>query len=462
MEKKGINQIKTTLIIAIITLGLLITTSYIFIKLNNSKNSEKNLECEDLSEKIGLRYSACYDNENQKIILIIKKDEDLVNLNRLYLSFIDGVFKDYRINEFPELKNTKEYNIKSLSNPLQLNASILIQNKETEKNCEFPFLINLQNCSSDQISKTQVPFYSEIYIKDSMTDIEGYETNKGEFRNDSEELGRIIDIIPYTKEIEQRYIKEICVSDWYCYSWENCINGIQKRRCEDRNRCGIPTDIPITNRLCYEECYEEWICEWSDCSNGYTTPECKDLNNCGTTYNKPQKMRCTSYKYNENCKPDFYCTDWSYCSGNYDLDNLILDEVLVKGIQSRECIDKNNCLNTKKETRECSSKIDIYTKKKEIQNKTYLIIYDLITNKSLIQLYSKETERIREIKLLSDELNYPETCFNNKKDINEQSIDCGGVCKACEVPIKVEIQKDIFSRFIGRLYSIKTRIMELF
>ncbi len=41
-----------------------------------------------------------------------------------------------------------------------------------------------------------------------------------------------------------------CVEDWDCGSWKDCIDGKEKRTCEDKNSCGTTKDMPIIKRDC--------------------------------------------------------------------------------------------------------------------------------------------------------------------------------------------------------------------
>ena len=43
---------------------------------------------------------------------------------------------------------------------------------------------------------------------------------------------------------------ETCTPDWRCSAWLDCVNGIQKRTCIDRNECGLTMTRPETSREC--------------------------------------------------------------------------------------------------------------------------------------------------------------------------------------------------------------------
>ena len=75
------------------------------------------------------------------------------------------------------------------------------------------------------------------------------------------------------------------------------------------------------------ECIENWYCnEWSECINGIQTRNCIDNNDCGTTNDKPTETQAC-----EECTENWQCTAWSSC---------------INGTQTRTCIDDNNCGTT--------------------------------------------------------------------------------------------------------------------
>jgi len=96
-----------------------------------------------------------------------------------------------------------------------------------------------------------------------------------------------------------------CTSSWQCTSWEECINGIQKRTCIDNNKCKTPaTPMPNLNQPCKitaaaTVCKEEWSCSsWSPSicpPEGMQTRACEDINKCGTESAKPALTQRCSY-----------------------------------------------------------------------------------------------------------------------------------------------------------------------
>ncbi|MEK6947227.1 MAG: hypothetical protein AABX32_06490, partial [Nanoarchaeota archaeon] len=37
---------------------------------------------------------------------------------------------------------------------------------------------------------------------------------------------------------------------WKCGDWSGCVNGAFTRKCEDTNKCGIPTNLPKQSQSC--------------------------------------------------------------------------------------------------------------------------------------------------------------------------------------------------------------------
>ncbi|MHA1868356.1 MAG: putative metal-binding motif-containing protein [Candidatus Heimdallarchaeaceae archaeon] len=88
-----------------------------------------------------------------------------------------------------------------------------------------------------------------------------------------------------------------------------------------------------------EPCKEAWSCSgWTSCIEGLQTRTCIDSNNCGTEKNKPgEELIC-------GCRPQWFCKPWSKC---------------INGTQERFCLDAQECnnntaLDQKTQTRNCS------------------------------------------------------------------------------------------------------------
>jgi len=90
-------------------------------------------------------------------------------------------------------------------------------------------------------------------------------------------------------------------------------------------------------------------------------------------------------KYAGNCVSDWVCGELSKCTLIYDLGNLLADEIMMKGEQTRICNDKNNCNLQIIERKECDDKSDVILKKVTEGGKDYVEVYD-INNKLISKL----------------------------------------------------------------------------
>lgn len=80
---------------------------------------------------------------------------------------------------------------------------------------------------------------------------------------------------------------------------------------------------------------------------------------------------------NNNCVSNWECGDWSKCAVLYNLNNLISDEIVLKGEKNRLCEDKNKCNSNINERKECDDKATISVKK----------VIDNSTGKEFVEVY---------------------------------------------------------------------------
>jgi hypothetical protein len=66
---------------------------------------------------------------------------------------------------------------------------------------------------------------------------------------------------------------------------------------------------------------------------------------------------------NNNCVSNWDCNNWSRCSVNYNLDNLLLNEITLQSEKSRLCHDKNSCNDDVTDRKECDDSASINVKK---------------------------------------------------------------------------------------------------
>ncbi len=42
----------------------------------------------------------------------------------------------------------------------------------------------------------------------------------------------------------------VCIENWHCYDWADCINNVQRRACTDLNGCGTTVNKPNESQGC--------------------------------------------------------------------------------------------------------------------------------------------------------------------------------------------------------------------
>ena len=93
----------------------------------------------------------------------------------------------------------------------------------------------------------------------------------------------------------------ICVQNWNCTKWSECLGEIQIRSCVDFNTCGNETGKPSENQTCtLIRCVPNWNCgEWlpEKCPKNETQiRSCTDSNNCNNETGKPDETQSCIYK----------------------------------------------------------------------------------------------------------------------------------------------------------------------
>lgn len=202
----------------------------------------------------------------------------------------------------------------------------------------------------------------------------------GQTANTTNKSGNTSDIIPVNLTNRTFLFNSSCVSNWVCSPWEQCVSGIQRRNCIDKNKCQIESNFPDFTKNC-TSCNENWRCSWSQCTSGLSTPTCTDLNNCGTNFSIPSEIACI----NSQCTPDIACSDWSACKVDYTFQDLTNVQNL-NGIKTRLCQDKNNCAYPSYESQDCSMRVDIISKHVTICNQEYIEIYDKLSGVLLARI----------------------------------------------------------------------------
>ena len=372
--------------------------------------SEPQQDCLKISLDSAYTFDSCYDAVSKNIFLKMKRGYDSNKILSIGVSFFDFSNKNFEIYDgIPKNGEDKVFKISAAKNPESLD--VVVNPVENSGQCNAPKKVFVSYCAySDNVSLTLSSLDSSV--RDIVNVASSSVASSDSFS---------LNLVDREKIWETK-----CSSNWQCTSWESCANGVQKRTCKDLNGCFISTSSPQTEKFCNNSCVENWQCTWEKCSGGYSIPDCKDLNSCGTNFDLPSKVQCGS-----SCIPDVSCGEWSLCKADYTFIDLINFEVgSLKGIKTRNCVDKNSCTKNFDQSEECSLSINIYTKKVDVCGKEYLGIYNKLTNQ-LIAKIEKGTSDSPFLNIAIDGGEYCDYCYDGIKDGDEKGIDCGGGCKPC-------------------------------
>jgi len=208
-----------------------------------------------------------------------------------------------------------------------------------------------------------------------------------------------------------------CVANFKCGLWSSCVDGIQTRSCSDDNNCGIADYI------------EEQVCG----IEAESVDEFEDE----LPFIESMKEGLGGLFGGGDCNSDFVCGEWNECRAVYTLDEIVKEKVLLKGEQSRDCVDENGCANDKVERQECDTKIPIVAKRVVRCSKDYIEIYD--KKDILVSRMEMFDGNKLNVQMPFDRFGYCPYCFNVIKDFDEDEINCvyeeGGSCPVCTAEI---------------------------
>lgn len=362
----AVNNKKIILIINIILL-IFILSAIIYLIFSYIQGNK--VSCLDISSLINLKYDICYDSNLKSIIMLFARGADSTEIESIGISFTDNSLKKFTILP-PEYNEIEKHNFSSSLNPSRLKLTFNLD--EISNLCSQEEILFVRNCLDKNNLSVSFAFQAQ-----------GNATNQT--------IQQKSGIVSSGTAKKSKNIKYDCNPLWICGNWEECENTIQKRQCSDTNNCEIPINLPDFTKNC-AFCQEDWKCEWSICQNGYTIPACIDLDNCNTDYSKPEQIACN---IQNDCIPDIDCENWNSCTINLGLSELSNNIQNLQGIKSRLCKDSNQCIPPKYEYKNCSVKVDIYTKEIDWQEEKYLEVYDRLTNKLLSRLkYSENLDTI--------------------------------------------------------------------
>lgn len=433
MEKK--TKIWLFVGIFFVLIFIIIAISMISVADEHTENAEITRKCLNNNTLQKLEIKGCYDAYSQKVFLeIYSSSFDVKALGNIGISFFDFSNKYYDVNTFSAKNGSSLHKVDADRKPLDV--KLTFENLKLKNYCLYNETISIDYCSSE-LSGQDVNATITLVNDNVITDFEVVEE---ENTNDYVSI-HLLD--------KDSVWSASCKSNWKCDNWEECIDGIQKRKCTDYARCPVSINMPKTTKYCNETCEEKWVCFWSSCENGYSFPTCNDINDCGTEYNIPEKISC-----NKKCTPDITCGEWSSCSIDYSFETLSSFENInnLAGSRTRICSDKNKCVDNYVQTKECSTNIDVYVQEINKCGNKYIGIYSLLDN-SLLTVFDKE-EKTQSLSIdftNTIESKYCPYCYNNVLDGDETDIDCGGSCPECK-KIVVKYSEDSLIEKIGNFF----------
>jgi hypothetical protein len=383
--------------------------------------------CVDIEKLEGLEYKACYDPYSEMIFLKASRAKENYNIKNIEVSFVDLASQSYVLDEVPAAGKTGAYKLLANKNPKSVSIKLNVVK-------DFAGSV----CSGSGVFVDFCPAGTGGVgggVNVLISPIDGVEiTDFVEVVDFSEFDSDIVFIDLVDKE---KIWESTCKSNWDCGQWEACENGIQRRECKDLNNCAVSTNSPVSTQRCDGACVENWECSWSGCEGGYSTPSCRDKNNCGTSYGVPKKLSCRGDK----CVPNVVCSEWSECVVDYNFIDLVGKEKVtqISGEKSRICVDKAGCGESFREEEGCSMSVDIYTKRFERCGEEYVGVYDVLDD-SILAILKEGTETRASLNIYFDDQNgiYCDYCFDGIINGDEEGVDCGGSCKSCKDPVRVE------------------------
>ena len=179
------------------------------------------------------------------------------------------------------------------------------------------------------------------------------------------------------------------------------------------------------------DCVENWTCQWTSCENAkykYAS-NCEDLEECGSTLYKPVKELC-------KCNPKFECGNWSACSVEYNIDDILHGEPTLTATRSRICNDITECEDGKIEAGNCTLDVPVEIRTTKWCFEDYVEIYESETGKIVSRIRQNTVGFANKLDIgiiVTDFGGYCDYCYDGVKNYDEEDIDCGGSgCAPCQ------------------------------
>jgi hypothetical protein len=177
-------------------------------------------------------------------------------------------------------------------------------------------------------------------------------------------------------------------------------------------------------------CTPDYQCgDWSLCNDSMQLRVCRDVA-CGQQ-DIIERQLCTSE--GGKCIPRLTCNEWTPCGYLQKTTDLFLNKISFSGIQTRECLDINSCVDNFTDERACSDSYNVNFVKITQCGETFMVALDINSNKPVSKI-SIDALRQRELNIafIQGNFTYCPYCYNGLKDHDETGVDCGGSCKPCK------------------------------
>ncbi|NPE26412.1 hypothetical protein HNV12_00205 [Methanococcoides sp. SA1] len=407
-----------------ISIIVYVSLSMVFVEENSGP------ECIEVNRAAGFLYDVCYDTLSNNILMLVEGEMDY-DFDSFEVVFFDPQFRRFDLI-YEDVNLSQLYKFGANSNPEYINLTLNVKEEFDLPICEEPRKVLIKDCLTNN------PGWGKGSLDGTV--LERYVSDLRSVRYNISDL-----VAP---EVKEELWKSFCDSNWECGEWEECNDGFQYRDCFDLNGCYVALDVPSIARPCGESCVESWVCEWGECVDGFAAPNCYDENDCGTTYVIPPKIQCS---FDLGCVPEIVCGDWSKCVLNYDLFDLAGEGVEeLGGSRFRVCSDSNGCVESLKDTRDCSIGVDIYTERFVDCGEQYIGVYDTI-DESLIARIGGGTSDDPRLDIYLDSGEGEDVicahCLNGVLDVDETGVDCGGTCEPCfDDFVAVEIEENFLEK----------------
>jgi hypothetical protein len=184
--------------------------------------------------------------------------------------------------------------------------------------------------------------------------------------------------------------------------------------CSDETSC-TAADGHWYNNACNSEeqqCVPDWTCtDWSSCSDGSQTRTCTDSNSCGTNDDKPSESKSCAVCGDNECNGDESCNTCSDdCGECGETTTTSTTNSITSSVTDENTFQENICSPEWQcsDWSECSD---------NVQTRTCEDMNVCDTEENMPEISQTCGEVIEE------------SCFDSIQNQDEEGVDCGGICE---------------------------------